>query len=182
MESLRFMLGGAVKKAGVSDKVTVHYSEQASVQTENTLPTFKDHITGEVVTPVAPYHYINMTSGVRGTVTSGSEGFTAAVGDVIRVFWEEQKDGSSGKEAVEITISPDTFPGAYRVVGDTFIRSEATGKDEAFQFVIEKAMVLSNVTITLQAEGDPSTFEMSLNVLRATNAAGENEMMKLIKY
>ena len=57
-----------------------------------------------------------------------------------------------------------------------------TGKDEAFQFVIEKAKVLSNVTITLQAEGDPSTFELSLNVLRATNAAGENEMMKLIKY
>ena len=110
MESLRFMLGGAVKKAGGSDKVTVHYSEQASVQTENTLPTFKDHITGEVVTPVAPYHYINMTSGERGTVTS-DEGITAAVGDVIRVFWEEQKDGSSGNEAVEITISPNTFPG-----------------------------------------------------------------------
>lgn len=181
MESLRFMLGGAVKKAGGSDKVTVHYSEQASVQTENTLPTFKDHITGEVVTPVAPYRYINMTSGERGTVKS-DEGITAAVGDVIRVFWEEQKDGTSGKEAVEITISPNTFPGTYRVVGDTFIRSEATGKDEAFQFVIEKAKVLSNVTITLQAEGDPSTFEMSLNVLRATNAAGENEMMKLIKY
>lgn len=181
MESLRFMLGGAVKKAGVSDKVTVHYSEQASVQTENTLPTFKDHITGEVVTPVAPYRYINMTSGARGTVKS-DEGITAAVGDVIRVFWEEQKDGTSGNEAVEITISPNTFPGTYRVVGDTFIRSEATGKDEAFQFVIEKAKVLSNVTITLQAEGDPSTFEMSLNVLRATNAAGENEMMKLIKY
>ena len=181
MESLRFMLGGAVKKAGGSDKVTIHYSEQASVQTENTLPTFKDHITGEVVTPVAPYHYINMTSGARGSVKS-DEGITAAVGDVIRVFWEEQKDGTSGNEAVEITISPNTFPGTYRVVGDTFIRSEATGKDEAFQFVIEKAKVLSNVTITLQAEGDPSTFEMSLNVLRATNAAGENEMMKLIKY
>ena len=104
------MLGGAVKKAGGSDKVTIHCSEQASVQTENTLPTFKDHITGEVVTPVAPYHYINMTSGVRGTVTS-DEGITAAVGDVIRVFWEEQKDGTSGNGAVEITISPNTFPG-----------------------------------------------------------------------
>ena len=105
------MLGGAVKKAGGSDKVTVHYSEQASVQTENTLPTFKDHITGEVVTTVAPYRYINMTSGERGTMTSGEDSFTAKVGDVIRVFWEEERDGSSGKEAVEITISPNTFPG-----------------------------------------------------------------------
>ena len=44
-----------------------------------------------------------------------------------------------------------------RVVGDTFMRSQATGKDEAFQFVIGKAKVLSEVTITLEAEGDPST-------------------------
>lgn len=44
-----------------------------------------------------------------------------------------------------------------KVVGDTFMRSEKTGKDEAFQFVIGKAKVLSNTTITLQAEGDPST-------------------------
>lgn len=44
-----------------------------------------------------------------------------------------------------------------KVVGDTFMRSEKTGKDEAFQFIIGKAKVLSNTTITLQAEGDPST-------------------------
>lgn len=37
--------------------------------------------------------------------------------------------------------------------------------------------VQSNVTITLQAEGDPSTFEMTLNVLRSGN-----EMMKLVRY
>lgn len=47
-----------------------------------------------------------------------------------------------------------------RVVGDTFMRSEKTGKDEAFQFVINKAKVLSEVTITLEAEGDPSTNKM----------------------
>jgi len=56
------------------------------------------------------------------------------------------------------------------------------GKDEPFQFVINKAKVQSNVTLTLQAEGDPTTFEMTLNVLRSTNEAGENEMMKLIRY
>ena len=44
-----------------------------------------------------------------------------------------------------------------RVVGDTFMRSQETGADEPFQFIINKAKVLSNVTITLEAEGDPST-------------------------
>ena len=62
------------------------------------------------------------------------------------------------------------------------MRSEKTGKDEPFQFVINKAKVQSNVTITLQAEGDPSTFEMTLNVLRSTNDEGQNEMMKLVRY
>jgi hypothetical protein len=62
------------------------------------------------------------------------------------------------------------------------MRSERTGKDEMFQFVIGKAKVTSDVTITLEAEGDPSTFEMTLNVLRDTNERGETEMMKLIRY
>ena len=62
------------------------------------------------------------------------------------------------------------------------MRSEKTGKDEPFQFIINKAKVQSNVTITLEAEGDPSTFEMTLNVLRSTNDEGQNEMMKLVRY
>ena len=62
------------------------------------------------------------------------------------------------------------------------MRSEKTGKDEPFQFVINKAKVQSNVTLTLQAEGDPTTFEMTLNVLRSTNEQGQNEMMKLVRY
>ena len=104
-------------------------------------------------------------------------------GDHVRIFWEEVVSGSANADAaVEVTISPDTFPGTYRVIGDTFMRSQTTGKDEAFQFVIGKAKVLSNVTISLEAEGDPSTFEMSLNVLRADNERGETEMMKLIRY
>lgn len=40
------------------------------------------------------------------------------------------------------------------------MRSYKTGKDEAFQFIINKAKVSSEVTITLEAEGDPSTNNM----------------------
>lgn len=81
-----------------------------------------------------------------------------AQGDHVRIFWEEVVTSETGKEtAIEVTISPDTFPGTYKVVGDTFMRSEKTGKDEPFQFIINKAKVQSNVTITLESEGDPST-------------------------
>ena len=80
--------------------------------------------------------------------------------------------------ATELVISPDRYPGTYRVVGDALIRSEKTGNDEAFQFVINKAKLLSEVTLTMQAEGDPSTFNMTLNVLRDE----DGNMMSLIKY
>lgn len=77
-----------------------------------------------------------------------------------------------------IEISANTFPGTYYVTGDTYARSEASGEDEFFQFIIPKAKVMSENTITLEAEGDPSVFNMSLRVMRPVDGV----MMKLIKY
>ena len=211
LESLRFMLGGAIKRPGGTDSTVlyIHHTEEvvAEAGENNTVIVKppKDHLSGQTMYPAAstghPIRLINLTSGLRTQITTGSIGasgvqlkfknpaagatspVSAAVGDHIRIFWEERVDANTQTEsAVEVTISPDTFPGTYRVVGDTFMRSEKTGKDEMFQFVIGKAKVTSDVTITLEAEGDPSTFSMTLNVLRSTNDAGENEMMKLIRY
>ena len=78
----------------------------------------------------------------------------------------------------KIVISSDKFPETYYVTGDTYARSEATGKDEFFQFIIPKAKMQSEVTLTMEAEGDPSTFNMNLKVLRPA----DGDMMKLVKY
>lgn len=78
-----------------------------------------------------------------------------------------------------IEISANSFPGTYYVTGDTYARSEKTGNDEFFQFIIPKAKVTAENTITLEAEGDPSVFNMNLHVLRP---AGGGSMMKLVKY
>ena len=77
-----------------------------------------------------------------------------------------------------ITISGDTFPGTYYVTGDTYSRSDVDGKDQFFQFIIPKAKMSAENTITLEAEGDPSTFSMNLTVLRPESG----EMMKLVQY
>lgn len=69
----------------------------------------------------------------------------------------------SGKK---IEISAANFPGTYRIVGETFARSSNTGKDEYFQFEIPKAKMGAENTITLEAEGDPSVFNMTMKVLR----------------
>ena len=77
-----------------------------------------------------------------------------------------------------IEISASNFPGTYYVTGDTYARSQQTGTDEFFQFIIPKAKVQSENTITLEAEGDPSVFNMNLRVLRPDDGV----MMKLVKY
>ena len=211
LESLRFMLGGAIHKPEASKPVIVRHTEEVVCGENGVVPKPKDHLTDVELTPTAstghPIRLINITKGYRTQVPSGSIDGTKAIkfknpkmittstsqedanteltaeGDHIRIFWDEViTTESTNEQAIEVTISPDTFPGTYKVVGDTFMRSQETGKDEPFQFVINKAKVLSNVTITLQAEGDPSTFEMTLNVLRSTNERGENEMMKLVRY
>ncbi len=210
LESLRFMLGGAIKKPAANAPVIVRHTEEVVCGANGAVPKPKDHLTGVELSPVAseghPIRLINLTTGARTQLVYTSNSNVPAInntavlfknpkafgnnntvssveGDHIRIFWEEVIENNAGSEtAVEVTISPDTFPGTYKVIGDTFMRSEKPGKDEPFQFVINKAKVQSNVTITLQAEGDPSTFEMTLNVLRSTNDAGENEMMKLVRY
>lgn len=78
----------------------------------------------------------------------------------------------------EVVISGDSFPGTYYVTGDTYARSDVSGKDQFFQFIIPKAKVTSENTITLEAEGDPSVFNMNLTVLRPESG----EMMKLVQY
>lgn len=82
------------------------------------------------------------------------------------------------EEGAVIEISANSFPGTYYVTGDTYARSETSGKDEFFQFIIPKAKVQSENTITLEAEGDPSVFNMSLRVMRPLDGV----MMKLVKY
>lgn len=78
----------------------------------------------------------------------------------------------------EIIVSGDTFPGTYYITGDTYARSDVDGSDQFFQFIIPKAKLTAENTITLEAEGDPSTFSMNLTVLRPESG----EMMKLVQY
>ncbi len=81
-------------------------------------------------------------------------------------------------EGSVIEISANSFPGTYYVTGDTYARSETSGADEFFQFIIPKAKVQSENTLTMEAEGDPSVFNMNLRVMRPADGV----MMKLVKY
>ena len=88
---------------------------------------------------------------------------------------EEFDDSILGRTFV---INADTFPGKYRIVGETYIRNQKTGKDERYQFTIYRANVTTDTNITLEAEGDPTTFSMSIDVLVPPN----DIMMELKQY
>lgn len=82
-----------------------------------------------------------------------------------------------------VTINANKFPGTYTVVGQTYAR-DVDGKDHLFTFVIYKAKVQSEVTLTMEAEGDPTVFNMSLRVLRSeaneATGAADGDMIKLV--
>ena len=56
-----------------------------------------------------------------------------------------------------------------KIVGETYIREQKTGKDQRYQFTIHRAQVSSDTSITLEADGDPTTFEMKIDVLTPPN-------------
>lgn len=78
----------------------------------------------------------------------------------------------------QIIVDAVHFPGTYRLVGETYSRSRKTGKDQRFQFEIPLCKMGTENNFTLEAEGDPTTFNMTLKVLRREDGV----MMKLTQY
>lgn len=114
--------------------------------------------------------YVGATDGIGMVSVTSTSGLTAG-----SIVYEESTVNVSG---TKIEITAESFPGTYKLVGETYARNKNTGKDEYFQFVIPQAKMGSENTITLEAEGDPSVFDMTMRVLRPETGA----MMELIQY
>lgn len=78
----------------------------------------------------------------------------------------------------QITIKADQWPGMYMFVGETYIRDKETGEDQRMQIKIPLCKVKSDQTLTLEAEGDPTTFNLDLEVARPRGGA----MIQLTAY
>lgn len=173
-EEMRLLLGAQMKdNAGTTHEVKIHKNAQFVVETANKIPVGKgttDVGVNDLPTAKpAEYKWVNFTQGTRGQVTATQTlpENSFKVGDRVRIFWvEEYAEGNEAADANMLVISPNRFPGVYKVVGDALIRDE-DGHDSAFQFVIERAKLLSEVTLTLQAEGDPSTNLLNVEVKAA---------------
>jgi hypothetical protein len=113
-------------------------------------------------------------------VTTGPDGATfaptgAVVGDKYIAYYQF----SSGDTTEMITVKSDAFSGTYKIVGDTVVTNYETKELESFQIIIYQAKINSAFEITLEAEGDPSVFDMSIDVMKPDT---HNRMIEMIKY
>lgn len=81
--------------------------------------------------------------------------------------------------AKTITVSSNKFAGSYKVVLDCLVRDTVSEKDYAAQIVINKAKMEDNWKIDTSAEGDPSVFDIPLEMLKP---AKSTEMYSMVIY
>ena len=86
---------------------------------------------------------------------------TGLTGEKLSAYYEYKAPAS----AKTVKFVSDKFPGAYRVIGDTVVRDNTTGKDRVAQFLIPKAQLQAGFTFTMDAE-NVSTFDFDLDILR----------------
>ena len=78
-----------------------------------------------------------------------------------------------------IDIGAEFNSNTYYITGDTYARNFQSGQDEFLQFIVPKGKVSAeDVSLTMEADGDPATFSMSVKCLKANDGT----MIKLVKY
>ena len=123
-----------------------------------------------VAQTVEPASVVVDTNGDSTVTPTG-----AVVGDKYVVYYLF----ASGDNTEMMTIRSDAFSGTYKIVGDTVVTNYETKEIESFQIIIHSARINSAFEITMEAEGDPSVFDMSIDVMKPE---GHSRMIEMIKY
>lgn len=78
----------------------------------------------------------------------------------------------------KIYVKAGEFPGMYMCVGETWIRDRDTGKDHRMQLKFPLCRVSSEQTITLEAGGDATVFDLNLEIAQPADGV----MMEITAY
>lgn len=78
-----------------------------------------------------------------------------------------------------LNIDAETFSGMYKIVGETYIREQKTGKDQRYQFVLNNVKITPESNLSLEAEGEPVVFSMNGQLI---NLEDNEPMLELIQY
>jgi hypothetical protein len=141
--------------------ITITLSETPVNGTVTVFPLSSDAVAGEEEDITVTGSDVTITSGTAGTQ------YVA--------YYQFLSDATAEK----ISFKASNFPKYCRIVGDTLIKNEATGVNEPFQMVANKAKPQANFTLTMASEGDPTTLEMTFDLFAD---AENNEFISYIKY
>lgn len=176
---------------GIKEVADVHFYNVPTLTGEETLQAYVEAL--EKAEPVISFDTLkvsNIESTAETSEARGGKGNAALIswdyGREVTVTLEDAlmsletlsllfENNPAGNDVV--VINANKFPGTYSVVGTTYARNESDGKDHVFKFVIPKAKIQSETTLTMEAEGDPSVIGMTLKVLRTKTG----DMMGLVR-
>lgn len=88
------------------------------------------------------------------------------------VYYKKSLTLSTGDKKIkakQIRITAGQFPGMYMLVGETYIRNRDTGEDERMQLKFPMCKIKSDQTLTLQADGDPTVFNLEIELAKPKN-------------
>lgn len=114
---------------------------------------------------------------MTGTVTTGkftvsSKTLTFFASDVtigttqVAVYYK----ATTGADVKKIRVSSDTFAGSFKLVLDCLVKDIASKQDFYAQIEIPACKMEDNWSMTMSAEGDPSTFTMPIEILKPANS------------
>lgn len=184
-EVIAMMTGNAIKKGVTpiyhkevlkvaSDKITLSYTPASA---DALISVYKAELDGS--------HGVEFTKSAAASPATGEYKVEAKAvsfktgelsdGTDIIVYYKVNTDAS----AKTITVSSDKFAGTYRLVLDCLVRDTFTKKDYAAQFVIHNAKMEDGWKIEMAATGDPSVFDIPIEILKPANSS---EMYTMTVY
>ena len=179
VKSLAIMFGGEVKDNGANQEVLKTVTSTLTASETSGWSTVVNGTKLYIAADKATYFkYVDdKVKPVADPATTADFDFMTF--DILDATTEEGAGTSVMAEGLTIRIDASKFGGTYYITGDTYARNYQSGKDEFLQFIIPKGKVSSeDLSLTMEADGDPATFTMNVNVLRAADGS----MFKLVKY
>jgi hypothetical protein len=174
VKSLAIMFGGSVDDSKAEGSLEVLKTLPKNVVVEADSNNWKIVLNSSVETTLAKTKAMYYKYSGNNLVAGDASDFDFMTFDLL-----DCGSATDQVKGLEIKIDASTFGGTYYITGDTYARNFESGKDEFLQFIIPKGKVSSeDLSLTMEADGDPATFSMNVNVLKATDGS----MFKLIKY